>query len=159
MSTKHRFRSQDSELRFMEFLNSVYLSGQAALEEREGSVLTVEQTYNATYKITRAEIINLNKFFAGVDRRLLRKKHKSALAYTAQAEEWLETFASDLEDDVPELERFCKGFVKFFSEVHSLLHEDTRQRVRDEILDAAVNAAVTTYFASEAKELDHGQEA
>ena len=77
MSSKLRMQSQHAELRIMEFLNSIYLSGMAALENRDETPdLTIDQTYNATYKITRAEINNLVKFFANADRRSLRKKHR-----------------------------------------------------------------------------------
>lgn len=143
MSSKLRMQSQHSELRFMEFLNSIYLSGMAALEERDETPdLSVEQTYNATYKITRTEIIDLVEFFENVDKRTLRKKHKSAVAYAQESKVWFESFANDLEDDNAELERFCRGFVKIIKDMHSILSEDTRQKERDQIVESAIAVAL-----------------
>ena len=139
MSRKLRMQSQHSELKFMEFLNSIYLSGMAALENRDETPdLTVEQTYNATYKITRSEVISLNKFFENTDKRMLRKKHKSALAYAKEAEAWFETFDHEIEDKPEELERFCHGFVRLMRDMHDILHEDTQQKVRDRIVDSII---------------------
>ena len=145
MSAKYRLRSQDSELRFTEFLNSIYLSGMAALESRDETPnLSVEQTYNATYMITRAEVAGLNRFFDGVD--------KSALAYTNQVEEWLESFATNIEGDLPELERFCSGFVVVLREIHSILNEESRQKLRDRIVEAVIHESVNDHFSSALEE-------
>lgn len=153
MKTKVQFHSQNSEIRLMEFMNSLYLSGMAALEERDETPnLTGEQTYNATYKITRAETMALNEFFGRIDRRLLRKKHKAALEYTKQAEEWLGSFDPDLEDKPAELKRFCEGFVRMLTELHSILHEDTQQKLRDKVLDAMIEAGAKAYFAPQGVE-------
>ena len=150
MMNKCKFHSQNTEVKLMEFMNSLYLSGMAALEERDQTPdITGEQTYNATYKITRAEVMSLNEFFGGVDRRLLRKKHKTALAYTKQAEEWLESFDANLEDKPEELKRFCEGFVRLLTELHTILHEDTQQKLRDKVLDAMIDAGAKAYFAPE----------
>ena len=147
MSSKLRMQSQHSELRFMEFLNSIYLSGMAALENRDETPdLSVEQTYNATYKITRAEVIARNKFFKNTDKRMLRKKHKSLLAYSKELESWFETFDDDIEGDPDQLERFCHGFVRIMKDVHSLLNEDTNQKIRDRIVDTIIAEAVAEKF-------------
>ena len=147
MSSKLRMQSQHSELRFMEFLNSIYLSGMAALENRDETPdLSVEQTYNATFKITRAEVIELNKFFKNTDKRMLRKKHKSILAYSKELESWFETFDDDIEDDLDQLERFCRGFVRIMKDMHSLLNEDTNQKIRDRIVDTIIAEAVAEKF-------------
>ena len=153
MSAKYRMRSQDSELRFTEFLNSIYLSGMAALENRDDTPsLSVEQTYNATYRITRAEVSGLNRFFEGTDKRLLRKKHKTALAYTTQVEEWLESFDEDIEENLPELERFCSGFVVVLREIHSILNEDSQQKLRDRIVEAVIHESVNDHFSAALEE-------
>ena len=153
MTAKYRMRSQDSELRFTEFLNSIYLSGMAALENRDETPnLSVEQTYNATYRITRAEIVGLNNFFEGTDKRLLRKKHKTALRYTAQVQAWLEGFDDDLEENAPELERFCLGFVVLLRELHSILNEDSQQKLRDRIVEAVVSETVSAHFSPRLEE-------
>jgi hypothetical protein len=147
MMSKVKFHSQNSEIKLMEYMNSLYLSGMAALEKRDETPdLTGEQTYNATYKITRAETMALNEFFGGIDRRLLRKKHKAALEYTQQAEEWLASFEPEIDDSPEELKRFCEGFVRMLTELHEILHEDTQQKLRDRVLDTMLDAGAAAYF-------------
>lgn len=145
MSSKLRMQSQHAELRIMEFLNSIYLSGMAALENRDETPdLTIDQTYNATYKITRAEINNLVKFFANADRRSLRKKHRSAIDYAKQMQTWLQSFEAELDGAPEELERFCHGFVRLLKDMHNILNEDTQQKVRDSIVESIIVEAVSS---------------
>ena len=144
---KLRMASSGIELRVAEAINSIYLAGMTSLEHRdETKAITGEQSYNATYKITRVELSQLDDFLDGLDRRMFRKKQRSLADYVKQARSWLGSFGADLEDDEAELERFCRGFVRIIKDMHSIMHEDTRQKLRDRIVEATLDETAGAYF-------------
>jgi len=142
--------SSNVELRITETLNSIYLAGMTALEGRnETKAITGEQSYGATYKITRIELTHLDDFLSGLNRSMFRKKQRGAADYIAKAREWVETFPPEIDEDPKEMERFCRGFVKVLSDLHNIMMEDSRQKLRDRIVESVLIGAVGAYFESE----------
>ena len=129
--------TQGTELRLMEFMKSITLSMDACHLDKETTNLTQVQNYNATYLVTRMEVIQLVEEFRKIDKRGLRKKQKAFYQYFEPVNEWLEGFPDSLEDAPHEMVEFFQGLVRLVSDAHKILHEDTSQRRREWIVKGA----------------------
>ena len=135
---KYRVTSKSTELRLMEFMQSIALSMDACHLHKEDVEMTQDQNYNATYLITRLEVQRLVKEFDLINHRNLRKKQASFYRYFQHVNKWLEEFADSLEDDRFEMQRFFVGLIKLIQDAHAILHEDTNQKKRESIIQEAM---------------------
>ena len=60
---KYRVTSEGTELRLMDFMQSIALSMDACYKDKDQTSLTPEQNYNATYLVTVMEVSKLCKEF------------------------------------------------------------------------------------------------
>jgi hypothetical protein len=134
---KYRVSSEGTELRLMEFIQSIALSMDACYKDREETQLTTEQNYNATYLVTRLEVEKLCKEFAVINHRCLRKKQKSFYRYFQPVRAWVTGFPDSIEDNPEEMLRFFKGLVQLVEEAHTILNEETNQKLREQLIENA----------------------
>ena len=134
---KQKVSTQGTELRLMEFMQSISLSMDACHLDKKEVALTSEQNYNATYLVTRMEVRQLVSEFREIDKRTLRKKQRAFYKYFEPVNEWLEAFPDTLEGQPDEMVVFFRGLVKLVNDAHKILHEDTNQRKREWIVKGA----------------------
>ena len=134
---KYRVTSEGTELRLMEFIQSIALSMDACYKDRDNTSLTPEQNYNATYLVTRIEVDRLCKEFSVINHRCLRKKQKSFYRYFEPVKVWISGFPDSLESEPQEMIRFFKGLVDMIEEAHVILKEETNQKLRDQLTENA----------------------
>ena len=85
---KLRVTSKGTELRLMEFMQSIALSMDACYLDNDTTALTRDQNYNATFLITRIEVERLCKEFDVINHANLRKKQKSFYSYFQPINLW-----------------------------------------------------------------------
>ena len=134
---KYRVTSKGTELRLMEFMQSIAMSMDACHVDKERVELTQDQNYNATYIVTRLEVERLVKEFDLINHRNLRKKQATFYRYFQPVNEWMQSFADTLEADQKEMRRFFVGLIRLIEDAHNILHEETSQKKRDRIISSA----------------------
>lgn len=134
---KQKVSTQGTELRLMEFMQSIALSMDACYLDKGKTSLTPEQNYNATYLVTRMEVKQLVSEFRKIDKRTLRKKQRAFYEYFEPVNEWLNTFPDTIENAPEEMGVFFRGLVKSIEDAHKILHEETSQRKREWIVRGA----------------------
>ena len=134
---KLRVTSKGTELRLMEFMQSIALSMDACYLDKDTTALTRDQNYNASFLITRIEVERLCKEFDVINHANLRKKQKSFYSYFQPINLWVSGFPSTLENDPDGMYKFFSGLVRIIEDAHFILNEDTNQKKRDAIIQNA----------------------
>ena len=134
---KYRVSSEGTELRLMEFVQSIALSMDACYKDREETQLTPKQNFNATYLVTRLEVEKLCKEFSIINHSGLRKKQKSFYRYFEPVRVWVSGFPPSIEDDPEAMVKFFSGLVQLIEEAHTILSEETNQKLREQLIENA----------------------
>lgn len=134
---KHRPGKNEVELTMAGMIDSLMQSMDAAYKDRDQTTLSMNETCNASYIITRTEIHHVKKYLDNCNQACLRQKHKAVHRRIALFHSFLEQFPSVITGDPMALESFVKEWVQFMNDAHLLLKEQTPKRERMKILEAA----------------------
>jgi len=134
---KYRVTSEGTELRLMDFMQSIALSMDACYKDKDQTSLTPEQNYNATYLVTVMEVSKLCKEFKLINHRCLRKKQKTFYKFFEPVNVWISGFPESIEQNPQEAIRFFQGLVQIVESAHTILQEDTNQKVRNKLVEDA----------------------